>query len=200
MKFAFAERPLRAAVVALALILAAGVGCNSEKGASAPGGNGKREAPKVIASPENPQVVNGDLFEDYYGAFTIERPNRSWSMLTRKEVSSNNPAAVMGMESKAGKILVIIDSAEDITLQASKPMGTTSSIRRFGHRRIRQGVGRLDRSTLSISRPLRRSWASRSACVYLLRERNSWTLDWATRSIFSRAGNLNRMISPSWEE
>lgn len=67
------------------------------------------ESATATASEENPQVVRGNTFEDFYYAFTLERPNEDWQFLTGEKAARISPDATMAMMSaKSGAFVMII--------------------------------------------------------------------------------------------
>lgn len=71
----------------------------------------------TAASPENPQVVRGDTYEDYYGAFTLNRPHKKWQFLTEEKALEANPDATMVMTSSLGGFLaVVVETMDGVTL------------------------------------------------------------------------------------
>ena len=50
-----------------------------------------------VLSPENPQIVSGNTFEDFDYAFSISRPSKDWQFLSEKNATQLQPNSVMAM-------------------------------------------------------------------------------------------------------
>ncbi|MGK0188532.1 MAG: hypothetical protein ACI9R3_004343 [Verrucomicrobiales bacterium] len=108
--------------IAIAIALSCGLGgCDKgqqqESGLKTP--NFVIEESSSAASEENPQIVLGNTFEDFYYAFTLDRPNEEWQFLTGEKAAQISPDAVMAMVStKSGAFaMVLAESMEDIDLK-----------------------------------------------------------------------------------
>ncbi len=77
------------------------------------------ESHSLGASEDNPQVVNGDEFEDYYHAVRLRRPSSDWRFMDRKKAQTMNADAFMGIVNpgKQGFVVVIGELLEGITLE-----------------------------------------------------------------------------------
>lgn len=78
-----------------------------------------REPVGPPASPENPQVIRGNLFEDYHYAFTLRKPSQAWQFRAEEKARRLNPDAVMAVfnASTKGFFAVVPERIADSTLE-----------------------------------------------------------------------------------
>ncbi len=122
------RKTCRAILLVIALSPVTGCGpANKPGGATNNGGKTGDETPAYAmpesdasgASEAEPQVVNGDVFEDYHYALRLRRPSSDWRFLDSRKVQSLNADSFMGLvnPSKQGFMVMIGEPMEGITLE-----------------------------------------------------------------------------------
>ncbi len=112
--------------IRLVIALLCLIGCAPAKKPNT-GGNAADETPAyampesggLAASEANPQVVHGDVFEDYHYAIRLRRPSSDWRFMDSGKVQSVNPDASMGLVHpvKQAYMLLIAEPMQDVTLE-----------------------------------------------------------------------------------
>lgn len=106
------------------------------------------ESASAVASAETPQAVSGNRFEDYFAAFTLDRPNSDWEFLTSEKVGSLLPDATMGMVNQrmSAYVVVITETIKNSSLEKySDLILAEDSTLGSGEGEVRKGkIGELD--------------------------------------------------------
>lgn len=73
-----------------------------------------------VVSPETPQGIRGDVFEDYHYAFTLTRPSDSWQFLQEQRANRIHADAVLAMTNSAQHsfVAMIVEKLDNATLDA----------------------------------------------------------------------------------
>lgn len=103
------------------------VGCGpSDDDSSGSGGAADETTPSYAmaesdaaeAGEENPQVVRGDVFEDWHYAMTLRRPSGDWRFLDEAQAREMSPDAMMGTINPATQsfAILIVERLADMAL------------------------------------------------------------------------------------